>query len=525
MVAKKNKTGTINQLRVGVVLSYINLILGNIIPIFYTPWMLSLLGKNNYGLYTSAMSIVSYLSLLSLGMGTAVLRYLSKALGENNLEEYRKLYGLFLNIFRVIAGVCFVVGIILSFSVGGIYGSTKSASEIETLRILVLLMSINSSIGFLFSPYGSVITSHERYIFLQIVNIITSVLPAFLNIAVLYIWPSPISLICVSLVLNIFIRVSYTIYIKKAIGVKPLYKKPKKGLVKELFFFTFWVFVASLVNQLQSQTDKLIIGYAMEFAWVGIYQIGATFETITQSISLNISNVLTPKITKIVAGYCSDGDMKEIDMLLVRVGRLQFYVVTLIVSGFAVFGRQFITLWVGDEYGADCLQAYWVAVLLILPSIIPLVQNVAYSSLIALNKHKFRSIVYLCIAIANVITTIPAVYNFGIVGAALMTNICSVIGTWFVMNWYYWKKIKLDIPGFWKVIAPRFIIPVGMCGVGLLVSKYIDFSANLLVLLSGIIVFTIVFFMLNWFIFMNDYEKDVFKKPVYGIIKKIKRSS
>ncbi len=522
-MGKRTGTKGVNQLRAGVALSYINLILGNIIPIIYTPWMLSLLGKDQYGLYTSASSIVSYLGLLSLGMGTAVIRYLSKALGENDIEQYRKLYGLFLNIFRVIAALCLIGGTVLTFLVDNIYGGNKSASEIETMRILVLLMSVNVSIGFLFSPYTSVITSYEKYIFLQIVNIFVSILPAFANIAILYIWPSPISLICISLTLNILIRFVYGAYIKKAINIKPLYKKPEKNLLKELFFFTFWVFIATLVNQLQSQTDKVIIGYAMEFAWVGIYQIGATFEMITQNISLNISNVLTPKITKIVSSLCNDGNMRAIDELLIRVGRLQFYVVSLIVSGFAVFGRQFIYLWVGDEYGSDCLKAYWVALLLIVPSVVPLIQNVAYSSIVALNKHKFRSIVYLCVAIANVATTIPAVYNMGIVGAALMTNICSVIGTWFVMNWYYWKRIRINIPKFWRVMLPRFALPAAMTGLGIFASHFIDFSANLLILLVGIIVYTIIFFTLNWLIYMNNYEKDVFRKPVYAVINKIKK--
>ena len=42
----------INQLRAGALLSYINLAIGCLIPMLYTPVMLELLGQAEYGLYS-----------------------------------------------------------------------------------------------------------------------------------------------------------------------------------------------------------------------------------------------------------------------------------------------------------------------------------------------------------------------------------------------------------------------------------------------------------------------------------------
>ena len=67
-----------SQLKIGIVLNYVNMILGNLIPIFYTPIMLSLLGQSEYGLYKLASSVTSYLSLISMGLGSAITRYLIK---------------------------------------------------------------------------------------------------------------------------------------------------------------------------------------------------------------------------------------------------------------------------------------------------------------------------------------------------------------------------------------------------------------------------------------------------------------
>ena len=90
-----------SQLKIGIVLNYINMGLGNLIPIFYTPVMLALLGQSEYGLYKLSSSITSYLSLISMGIGSAVTRYLIKAKAEKGQEEEERVLGLFMVIFQI----------------------------------------------------------------------------------------------------------------------------------------------------------------------------------------------------------------------------------------------------------------------------------------------------------------------------------------------------------------------------------------------------------------------------------------
>ena len=80
----------LSQLKSGVILSYINLVLGCIIPMIYTPIMLRLLGKSEYGLYSIANSVISYLSVLNFGLGSTIIRYISKYRALNQKEEEEK---------------------------------------------------------------------------------------------------------------------------------------------------------------------------------------------------------------------------------------------------------------------------------------------------------------------------------------------------------------------------------------------------------------------------------------------------
>ena len=57
-------------------------------------------------------------------------------------------------------------------------------------------------------------------------------------------------------------------------------------------------------------------------------------------------------------------------ILFTRVGRVQFILLSLICSGL-IFGQPFINMWAGNNYS----EAYSIALLLIIPVTIPLIQN------------------------------------------------------------------------------------------------------------------------------------------------------
>lgn len=505
-----------SQLRIGAVLSYINMAIGTLIPMFYTPVMLGLLGKSEYGLYKLSSSVTSYLGLISFGIGSAVVRYLTKYRTEGDKDGEEGIFALFNFIFSIISVITVIAGIVIVFILEPIYGNAINNSEqMMEMRILVIILSCTTALSFLCTPYNAVVTSHERFVFLQLINIITTVLIPIVNIVVLYLGFKSIGIVASSLILNIIVQILYIIYVRRSIMLSPNYKNMPFYLVKEILVFSFWIFVANVVGQLYNSTDTLIIGAIPTLATVGVavYNIGVTFTTLVQSFSVGILSVLTPKVNGMVFSGKSNSELTD---LMIRVGRLQCYIVSLVVTGFIAFGRQFITLWVGPEN----LDAYWVALVTMIPACIPLVQNVALNVIVAQNRHRFRSLMYLVIAIINVVGTLFCVNYFGIIGAAGVSGIASFLGNGIAMNWYYWKKNGLEIPRFWKNVGHLFIIPIIMCSISLIVVSFIQLN-SWIVLLLFIAVYTVLFVLLNWFIVMNDYEKDIVRSPLKKIKSKL----
>ena len=64
-----------NQLKLGVLINYGSVVLGMVISLLYTPFMMRMMGTSEYGTYNLAVAFVSNLNLLSLGLNSAFVRY------------------------------------------------------------------------------------------------------------------------------------------------------------------------------------------------------------------------------------------------------------------------------------------------------------------------------------------------------------------------------------------------------------------------------------------------------------------
>ncbi len=504
-----------NQLRSGVILSYINLAISSLIPFFYTPIMLGMLGQAEYGLYSLANSVVGYLSLLNFGFGSTIVRYLAKYRAEQNAVEMEKIYGFFLTLYGVLGAVVLAAGLILSRNVEGLFDRGLTPEEIEKTGMLVILMTVNVAISFPLSVFSSVAIAYERYFFRKIMDIVATVAAPVANLVALYLGYGSVGMTLAATAVQCLMAPVSIFYCFKVLKVKPRFSRMRKGLLREMVGFSLFIFLGSIVDMLFWATDKVILGMLAGSVAVAVYNVGGTFNNIVMSLSTSISGVLVPKITGMVV---TETPKEEWTDLFIRVGRLQFLVIALIVTGFSVFGQAFISLWAGAEYA----DAFWVAVLTLFPLCIPLIQNTGLSIVVAQNKHQFRSVVYLVIAVANVVSTYLVVPAMGIIGAALCSCVSYLLGQGLIMNIYYYKVTGLNIPLFWKNILKMAVVPGLMLAAGLLLKRIVPMD-NWIVFFGGVVVYSCVYAMLMYLLAMNDYEKDIIRKPLGKIIARLRR--
>lgn len=500
-----------SQRKIGVVVSYMGQMIQISTGILYTPIMLRLLGQSEYGLYQLVYSTVSYLSLLSLGFGASYMRFYSREKANKNEEGIKKINGMFLLIFAVISIICVICGVIMLTNIRGIFGLGLTEKEYRKARVLMLLMIINLALTFPNSVFVCIITSQERFLFQKTLTLIQALLNPFLTLPLLLAGIGSIGMVIVTTILTLGGLICNVYYCFNKLNVEFSFKNLQFSLLKEMWFFTFFIFLNQIVDQINWSVDKFLLGRLSGTTSVAIYGVGAQINTLYIQFSSSVSSVFVPKVNRIVA---ESGDDRKLTLLFTRVGRIQFIIMTLILTGFVFFGKQFIHFWAGKGYE----EAYYIVLCLIVPVTVPLIQNLGIEIQRAKDKHKVRSAVYFLIAIANIFISIPLIKLYGPTGAALGTAFSLIAGNVLFMNWYYNSKLGIDIKYFWSSIAkflPAFILPV-IVGIVAMRIQYVNF----VFLVIGIVTYTIVFCVSMYFWGMNTEEKAMINVPFRKVIKK-----
>lgn len=499
----------LDQKKVGVLLTFAGESIKILSALLYTPIMLRLLGQSEYGLYQLASSTISYLSILSLGFVNAYFRYYSRYNIHGDTDGVARLNGMFLLVFGFLSSVCVILGAVIVAEAEVIFGSKLSAQEIDQAQIMMLILVVNMATTLFNSVYYCYIMACEQFIFQKLLTVLKNLLGPVLTLPLLYMGMSSVAVVLVTTILTIAVFISNAVYCHKKLNMHFSFKDLQFSQLKEMCAFTFFIFLNQLVSQANWSVDKLLLGRMCGTESVAVYGIGLQIYWLYFDTTIAIPGVFIPQVNNIVA---KSNDNLELTDLMVRVGRIQFALAALILIGFGFLGQAFILLWAGPGYS----DAYWIALLLMLPMTVPLIQNIGIEVLRAKNKHQIRSIVYTILAVANVCISIFMIKFWGGVGAAVGTMITLVAGEILFINWYYHRKIGLDMVYFWKQIGkmlPAVLVTIAFCCVYQMFVQ-VDGWGDLVL---SILVFSIVYAVCMWFAGLNAYEKQLVRKMLSRI--------
>lgn len=502
----------INQRKVGATLTYVQMGVGFVVSLVFTPVVLRLLGQSEYGLYNLVASVVSYLGVLNFGFGSAYVRYYSRYKVQEEKDRIATLNGMFLIVFSVLGLLAVIAGFILAQYTNIIFGNELTLTELAKAEILMYILVLNLGFSFPSIVFNSHIIANERFVFQRLIQLIKTVTNPFLVLPALLLGYGSVGMALASSIINLLVEIIYAFYCLKKLKMQFSFKNMEPSLMKEMSVFSFYIFINMVVDQINWNVDKFIIGRFQGTVAVAIYGVAATLNSYYSQISSAISNVFVPRVHRIVADR---DDNAELTILFTRIGRVQFIILALISSGLIFFGKSFILKWAGPNYGGS----YYVALLLILPVTIPLIQNIGIEIQRAKNMHQFRSIMYFLMALANLLISIPLARLYGPVGAATGTAISLIVGNGIVMNLYNHFKVGLDMAYFWKQIlkfTPGLIIPIIS---GVLILKYVDLKRLSMMFIFGVL-YIVLYIVSMWHLGLNDYEKDLIAKPIKRVFHK-----
>ncbi len=496
-----------NQIKTGAIISYASLALNVATGLLYTPWMINSIGKENYGLYTLAMSVIS-LFVFDFGLGSAITRFVSKYLSENRQDLVDKLLGLVFKLYLIGDLIILISLSVIYFFLPSLYQGL-TATEMADFKVVYLIAALFCVISFPFLPLNGIITSYEKFIQLKSCDLIHKILVVVLMSICLLSGGGLFALVIVNSIAGIVvILLKLAILGRKRIAAVD-WRFWDKPLLRSVFSFSIWVTVTQLAQRcIFNLAPSILAAYANSVS-VSILGVAICLEGYTYTFANAINGMFLPKVSRMVA----KNDKDEILRLMIRVGRIQIYIIGLVCVGFICTGRDFVNAWLGEGFS----EAYICALMIILPSFLQLPQEIGSTTVIAEGKVKHQAYAFLAMAAINLLLAFPLTKLYGIYGLCFSIMIAYFVRT-ILMDVIFYRELSINIFSFFRESYLRILPALIVSTVAtLFVVRYVSFAGWMGFIVKAVIC-AVVYFVCVFLMSLNAEEKALFLSPIRKLI-------
>lgn len=490
-----------NERSIGVILSYTNIFLQITVNLVYIPVLLHYIGKEQYGLYQLIAAVVAYISIMDLGFSNAITRFYTMYFHQNNIEKAENTLAIAAFVYVAIAVFISLIGFLIYIFFNEIF-SSLTLEEMSEAKIIYCILFFNVLLTVTTSMFTAVINTHEKFVFLKTINLTQSLLPSIIAISFIKLYPNIFFLVLTQLIITIICTAIKIFYCFNIIKIKVKYYYWDKLLFNNIFKLSMSVFIVMISDQIFWRSNQIILGVNIDTTAVTIYSLAMSICMNYMVLGAVIPGIFNVKLIKL---FSEELGFSKISNEFVRLGRYQILFLGIFVSGFFLFGNEFIMLWLGDGFE----QVYLITCAIMIPLTIDFIQSAGQTILQVKNLYWIKAKIFIILGIINIfcINFISKSYDIvfcGIVSASLL-----IIGNIIGLNLYYAYKVGLPIKKFWLSIGElfRYFLPILLFGILLnIIMDSIDIN-DIVKFITKIIMYGIAYVLTIYIYILTDREK------------------
>lgn len=427
----------------GIVLSYALIVIDIVVGIFLVPFLVHSLGDYDYGIYKLLLSTASYLSVLDFGIGGTITRYVVKFNTEQKHKEKENFVTMGLIIYGILSLIVLAIASVMCLFIPTMYQSSIAAEDMGYAQRMFMVMCGTTAVRLFNHAFHGLFAAYEKFTYSKSVNIATVCLRVLLIFVGFYFVKNAFVVALTDFSLAVAGLVCHIFFSQVHLKFRFKLHRWEWSLAKEAGAFTLAILGQSIINQFNSNVDNVVLGIFSSAAVIAVYSMALQLFTMYSNLSTAVSSIFLPSISRRVFSGASDDEVTE---SIIRPSRMQLMILLLALSGFILFGKDFIAVWVGEGYG----MVYVLACILLSTATIELSQNTITSVLKAKNKLHGKTLILGISTALNTIITVLLVPKFGAVGAAIGTSFSLVFGYGLALNLYYHFKIGINMKTYYQ---------------------------------------------------------------------------
>ena len=486
-----------SQIAKGAIISYIAIFLNIAITFFYTPWMIRQIGVSDYGLYSLIGTFISYF-IIDFGLSGAIQRFIAKYRADGDQEKIENMLGLTTKVYLSIDAVIFLVLFVCYFFITDIFGGL-TPDEIEKLKVLYVIAGTFSVLSFVWHPMNGAMMAYEYFVANKLMDMFQKVGTVVLIVIVLLLNGGVYELVFITGAVAFLSSLFKFLIFKHKSRIKINWGYFNKQEMKSLMSFSGWVFLTSMAQRFRLTLIPTLLGILANSTEISIFALGMTIEAMIYTLSSALNGLFLPKVTRMLK---SENSSKEITDLMIRVGRLQLYIIGLILMGFWLVGQPFLNLWVGEKFQ----MSFYVVIFLTITNIVTLTQHIADNVVYAENKVRYTATMTFITSALSLIGSIILAPRYGAVGCAFAFGIAMTINLiW--LNVFYKKKLHLEVGRFFRECHMRILPLLIVITIGAFFFQKCLTINSWAGLFSFIASYSLIYILASYLFLFNQEEK------------------
>jgi O-antigen/teichoic acid export membrane protein len=448
-VEKSIETKSKTNIRLGTVLGYVALLVNVAYGLFFTPWIISSIGKSVYGVYTIVNTLIS-LFLVDFGLSTTTNVFLSKYRAQGKIEEAKRFAQVVFKIYIILDAIIFAAFACAYFLIPYIYKGLTD-NEIVLLKNSFLIVAAFSLISFPSSLFTGILQSYEKFIAIKTINIASKLATMGLTALFLVLGWSVYGVVAAHAIAGMLAIIAQIILTLKT----PIRASPKTKITRDLFkaivSFSLYTALASLGSRLVFVTIPTILGVVSNSNEIAEFGIVTTLEQYVYLFSTVMSGLFIPKIMR---EREKTKDPKRLEALAIRVGRIQLFVIGLIFVGFLSCGNEFLEIWMsGEDFGYS-----YIGLLLIIVYQLLFIPLLIYNTAATADPRAIKRLAVFYLIRGVAVSGLAFLFGWlwGSIGACISIATIRLLG--FPIEWVIYHKYLGVTPGkFYKDVYISFI--------------------------------------------------------------------
>lgn len=346
------------SVRVGILAGVFGRIVGLLAPFLIMPAMLEHLGKVNFGIWMTAVSVTSMALFMDFGIGNGLLTKLSKAFGENDIFSMRRListgYGA-LVFMALFFSIVLLVVILLGNEKGWVLQTAMEGGS-----WIVFITGISFLLGIPVSVIQRIMLAHQMTMSSNVWQIFGSIIGVVSCYGVINAQLSAEAAVTAYSMSPIVAWILATVvFFKKHKNIRPSFQDFSFVNAKMLLALGSNFFFLSIITSLSLNSDNLIIATVLGADAVTEYVIPAKLASV---LGLLVTTLFLPL-------WAANGDaIARKDYEWVRQTSRRMTIVGGLVVGcvgffLAIFSEQIIALWMGRYFSNGMMVVAGLAVM------------------------------------------------------------------------------------------------------------------------------------------------------------------